>query len=294
MKRMVLKHLNKVWVVRNRLNRKLLLNDGYYFFNTKFAKKYEGDTKKFFKNFATTSFLRVKSFIIILFLLLLSNKVAHAKDPLKVTYGLYASGFNVVDIQGTYALNDGTYDLTMDLETVGMLGAVAPWGGLIKSNGLDKGTDSTPLEHSFTSTWRGKVETTTFSFNQDGSLKSYILEKDDGEIWDKMPKPEVYDGAPLDMLSALYRVMNNDSCEMTQAALDGKRRFDMVFRSLGTDVLEKSRYTIFEGEAEMCEIEIVPVAGKWRSRKTAWLDEFTRSKQKVKVNCPYLVWEITR
>jgi len=204
-----------------------------------------------------------------------------AADPLKVTYGLYASGFHVVDVEGTYAIHDDTYDLTMDLKTVGLLGRVAPWAGVIHTNGLNKGTKSTPLEHSFAATWRKKVETTTFSFDKNGALTAHVIEEDDGNVLDNMPGDDVTKGNPTDMLTALFRTMNNpETCETTQPGLDGKRRFDMVFTSKGTETLEKNRYSEFAGEAEICEVEIVPVSGKWREKPRGWMSLQGQAKGK--------------
>jgi len=207
----------------------------------------------------------MKNIFILLFLFVLPFQL-HASEPLKVAYGLYASGFNVVDIEGTYAINDDTYDLTMDLKTRGMLGKFAPWSGVIKSNGMNKGAQSTPLAHSFSSTWRGETEKTSLTFDKSGALKSMVI---DGKT--SMPSADIYKDKPADMLSAMFRAMNNPTCEGKQPAFDKKRRFDMVFKSKGVDVMEQSKYSIFKGEAEICEVEIVSVAGKWREQPRGWM-----------------------
>jgi len=193
-----------------------------------------------------------------------------AAEPLKVTYGLYASGFNVVDINATYDISADTYDLTMDLKTQGMLGKLAPWSGLIKTSGLNKDVNSTPLSHSFASTWRRQTETTAFTFDKSGALKSMVI-TEDGNTETEMPAAEVYKYSPVDMLSALFRAMNNPSCASTQPSFDKKRRFDMVFRSKGVDIMKQNKYSNFSGEAEVCEVEIVPVAGKWREKPRGWM-----------------------
>lgn len=215
--------------------------------------------------------------ILFALLLILMPVTASSSEPLKVTYGLYASGFNVVDIKGTYDLSGDTYDLTMDLKTQGMLGSLAPWSGLIKTSGLNKGVDSTPLTHSFASTWRGETETTAFTFDRNGALKSMAI-TEDGKTETEMPPAEVYKDNPVDMLSALLRAMNNPSCASKQPSFDKKRRFDMVFRSKGTEMLEQSKYSIYNGEAEICEIEIVPVSGKWREKPRGWMSIQNQAK----------------
>jgi len=203
-----------------------------------------------------------------------------AAEPLKVTYGIYAGGFHVMDMKGVYTLEDDYYHLEMDMETVGMLGAIAPWSGVIFSEGVNKGVESFPRRHEFIATWRGKDEITTFTFDESGALESYVLREDDGTVKEEMPDAEVMAGSPIDMLSALFRVMNNDTCEMTPVALDGKRSFEMVFTAIDEVMMEPSRYSAYAGPAEICEIEIVPVAGKWREKPRGWMSLQGQAKGK--------------
>lgn len=195
-----------------------------------------------------------------------------AADPLKVKYAIYASGFEVVNIDGTYhKTDDGRYKMVMDLETAGLLGKLAPWSGLLQSEGLDKGVKSTPLTHSFANSWQGDTETSLFEFNNDGTLTSHKKIQEDGSVEDRMPNADVYDNGAMDMISALYRTMNKPSCEGSEVATDGKRKFNMIFRSKGTGMITPTKYTSFNGEVEICEVEIEPVAGKWRDKKRGWM-----------------------
>lgn len=220
----------------------------------------------------------MKKLSLICFLLLLPFNLS-AAEPLRVTYGLFAGGFNVVEVDGVYTLDNNTYSLSMDLETSGMLGKVAPWSGVIESNGLFKGAQSTPLKHSFASTWRDETETTLLNFNDNGILTSMKTIEGDGSIDDKMPDAAILKNNPVDMLSALFRAMNNPSCESSQTTLDSKRSFNMVFKSKGTEILEKNNYSNFSGQAEICEIEIVPIAGKWRDKPRGWMSIQGQAKE---------------
>lgn len=209
---------------------------------------------------------------VFLLLALIFPFTVSAAEPLKVKYAIYASGFEVVHINGTYIrTDDGKFDMTMDLVTAGMLGKLAPWAGVLKSDGLDKGENSTPLRHSFANTWRGETETSRFAFDKNGKLQSYQKTQEDGTVEDKMPEPDIYAGGALDMMTALYRTMNKTSCEGTELAMDGKRKFDMVFRSRGMVQITPNKYTNYNGMAEACEVEIVPITGKWRDNKRGWM-----------------------
>lgn len=198
--------------------------------------------------------------------------MAVAAEPLKVKYAIHASGFEVVNIDGTYnKSDDGEFKLHMDLETAGLLGKLAPWSGLLQSSGLDHGVDSTPLHHSFANTWQGETETSLFEFDKAGQLRSYKKIKKDGEVHDKMPNDDVYSDGAMDMMTALYRTMNKKSCEGSELAMDGKRKFNMIFESKGQGMITPTKYTSFNGEVEVCTIEIEPVSGKWRDKKRGWM-----------------------
>lgn len=193
-------------------------------------------------------------------------------QPLSVTYGLYASGFNVVEIEGIYDVDDKSYDLRMDLKTAGLLGQVAPWAGVLQTRGVVDGDKAVPSYHSFASTWRDETETSTFEFSKTGDLLVHQKIESDGSVVDKMPPEDVYHGGAVDTLTGLLRAMQGaQGCASTQDVLDGKRRFNMVFRSKGVESIQKSRYTIFDGQAERCEVEIVPTAGKWRDKPRGWM-----------------------
>lgn len=194
--------------------------------------------------------------------------------PLEVTYGIYAGGMHVVDIKGKYDITDKAYQLDMDLHTRGLLGKLAPWSGQISSTGHYKGDTALPLSHQFASTWRDETETNSFTFNKEGVLQSYQRIEENGTIVDKMPESEVYAGGATDMLTALLRVMDqteDTTCGATVPATDGKRRFDMVFRDKGQDNMTANRYASYVGQALVCDIEIVPVAGPWREKPRGWM-----------------------
>ncbi len=199
------------------------------------------------------------------------NGSVMATEPLRVTYGLYTGGFNVVDIEGVYNVTGDNYDLSMDLKTTGLLGKLAPWSGEIKSVGYQKEGNIIPSEHSFSNTWRDDTQKTTFIFNTDGSLKSQIRIDEDGKITNNMPATDVYEGNPLDMLSALFQAMKQDTCAGTVMGFDKKRRFNMVFGHQDRVEMKKSKYSQFSGDAEICTVEIVPVAGRWRDKPRGWM-----------------------
>lgn len=216
----------------------------------------------------------MKNLLLFLFLVVISAPTLAAEKPLKATYGIYAGGMHVVDIEGVYTFSNNRYGMDMDLTTTGLLGKLAPWSGMITSSGHYNTAKALPLSHQFDSTWRGETETTRFTFNDKGVLVGYKRDEGNGKIDTDMPPADVYGGGATDMLTALMNVMMHadaQTCETTVPATDGKRRFDMVFRSQGKDTIKGNRYSAYEGVAEICDVEIVPVAGKWREEPRGWM-----------------------
>lgn len=210
--------------------------------------------------------------------ILLFPVMANAAEPLHVRYGIYASGFNVATIDTTYTLTQDSYKVDADLKTAGLLGALAPWSGVVETAGINKNGTLVPQNHEFISTWRSDTNTSKFTFDKAGTLIAYTKSENDKQPENNMPPEEVYADNPVDMLTGLFSTMMGNSCASSQHAMDGKRRFDMVFRSKGTDVLEENQYNSYTGDAEICEVEIVPVAGKWREKPRGWMNIQSQAK----------------
>jgi hypothetical protein len=209
-------------------------------------------------------------YIILSTFLFFSPNLAHASEPLNVQYSIYASGFEVVNIDATYTVTDKTYAAEMDLKTIGMLGRLAPWSGVLKSNGLNHDQNPTPLSHSFANTWRDETKITAMDFDNEGVLTTLTKTNADGSVEDIMPNEDVSKNT-IDIMTAIYRASQGGTCDGTQTAMDGKRKFDMVFKSHSREKLTPGKYNKFDGDAEICTIEIQPISGKWREKKRGWM-----------------------
>tara|TARA_B100001750_G_C15515820_1_gene607083 strand:+ start:2828 stop:3613 length:786 start_codon:yes stop_codon:yes gene_type:complete len=222
----------------------------------------------------------MKIFYILFLFLLPATASAQTAQPLKVTYGLYASGFRVAVVDAVYDLSETGYGINADLDTAGMLATLAPWNGVIETTGRIAEGRLIPQSHEFANTWRDETKTNTFKFDKNGKLIAFTEEKTGEPLEDKMPPEEVYADNPVDMLTALMNAMRGQTCATTQKVMDGKRRFDIVFRSKGEETLKANNYNRYNGSAEICEIEIVPVAGKWREKPRGWMNIQEQAKTK--------------
>ena len=219
--------------------------------------------------------------IFLIFLLFLS--LPAKADSFTATYGIYTGGFHVVDMTGVFSVADDGYSMTMDAKTIGLLGRLAPWAGALQTTGIYK-PDGTPVPqaHSFASTWRGKVETTQFTYDNQGRFAKKIYTDERGNTHVNSHDQTLSDGT-IDMLTGLYRSLlaaQQGNCSTDITSFDGKRRYNMAFQSDGEGEIRKNRYSIYAGAAEICTIEIEPDGGKWREKPRGWMSLQEQSKGK--------------
>ena len=190
-------------------------------------------------------------------------------------YKIYAGGINAVDAQLRLDQTDKNFETELKAITRGFIGKIAPWEGLYFTRGFyNKNGQARPQTHIAQSIWRGDKEIKTFQYDESGRFESLkIIE--DGK--DKTPDDIDANLAKnsVDLLSAMLNVMNtsvqNDECSGTFNVFDGKRRFKLWFKPLGSENLSKSKYSAYSGPALKCEVEIFPDGGRWHEKPRGWL-----------------------
>lgn len=232
--------------------------------------------------------MRMLRFLLLLLVLVLGAGAAHAagRTRLDASYAMYTGGFDVVEIEGHYDF--GThYNFNLTAFTRGILGKLAPWKGILETSGArGKSGVYMPSTHSFLNRWRSKVEVTSFSYDRQGRFVAMQRTDEDGRLQTPEVEPELTKGT-VDMLSALGIVLDGfektGRCTASVPVFDGRRRFNMKFTDAGATVIKPGRYSIFSGDARMCTVEIVPVAGKWHEKPRGWMSiqEQSRAENKL-------------
>ncbi len=200
-------------------------------------------------------------------------------------YEVYAGGINAV--QAKFDVGYETkerYRLALIAQTKGFLGKLVPWSGTFETSGwrMEDGTER-PEMHKSTAIWDGEHDLKEYVYGKDGSFKSLkVIEADEDET------PESLDDALVqgttDALTATLKVMEtvgaDGKCEGSDEVFDGKRRFKMVFRHVGDDVLTPTDYNVYEGKAARCEIEVLPVTGEWHKKPRGWASIQEQGREK--------------
>lgn len=208
-----------------------------------------------------------------------------ADEKQVMEYDVYAGGFHVVSADLTVDLTNKTnYMLRLAAYTHGVLARLAPWSGSFQSEGWYDQAKSFPQPriHYSETNWKKENELTEFLYNRDGTFKEYRLtnNKEKGP----QERPAELTQNTTDVLSATLKVMNRiaagGACEGSDDIFDGKRRFKLIYANSRDVTLEKTRHNVYSGPATECNIEVKPVAGKWREKPRGWLSIQEQGRQK--------------
>lgn len=191
-----------------------------------------------------------------------------------VQYDVYAGGIHA--LQSNLNINikeDKTYDVALTAKTYGLLAKMAPWQGKFETNGWFDKNFKAKL-HEATTTWRGENEIKKYSYNKDGSFKSYSVKDDENDGSPKTVDDKLTQGTS-DVLTAtlntMLNIMQGGECSGTTEVFDGNRRYKLIFKEKKQVELESSRWNAYKGPAVECTAEVEPVAGKWHEKPRGWL-----------------------
>ncbi len=175
------------------------------------------------------------------------------------------------------------YDFVVDAKTRGFLASLVPWEGTFESHGwILKNRKFQPQEHKSTSSWRGENDAKQYLYNKDGSFKSLRITDVHSDAELREVEDDLTRGT-VDTLTATLQVLDSynktGKCEGTSEVFDGKRRFEQVFRHEESVTLESSKYNIYSGDAAVCVVEVVPVAGDWHKKPRGWMSIQEQGRQ---------------
>lgn len=238
----------------------------------------------------------LKHFLLIAFMFMTSFAgVVHAadKDQQKIQYDVYAGGIHALqaklDIDQS---KKGRYSTSLYAKTYGLLGKLAPWEGTFESHGWrSKANVHNPETHKSTAVFRDDEEIKTYSYNKNGSFKSYRLEENGKDKSPKKVDDELVQNTS-DILAAtlntLQGVGKGEKCSGSTDIFDGKRRYTLVFKHKRDVELESSRWNAYQGAAQECTIEVRPVAGKWYEKPRGWMSIQEQGRERGKMPTVWL------
>lgn len=205
--------------------------------------------------------------------LMVPMQPASATDGVRLLYRVHVGGVAVLDAAADVAVAQGRYLVTVEAATDGLIGRFAAWRTRSAAAGTLTGSSAAPESFRASSLWRGEPRNVRIDYGPRGALTAVAEPPADGVDRDPVP-PDLQRGT-LDPLSAVVATMvgvrDEGTCGRDLPVFDGRHRYDLSFAPLGGRRLERSRYSVFAGDALHCRASYRSIAGQWKNRGSGWL-----------------------
>lgn len=232
----------------------------------------------------------LRAFILAVPLTVLGMAGASAAPDLVLDYDIYYGGVSVMKVEARLDWDEGAnpgYAITLEGRTVGLFDTLKPLAFKATAEGVSTGMSFVPSYYATSTHKRGKQKALSVHFRPNGAPVARFTPADDAE---EPAPPELLQNA-IDPGSAVLTLLNSfarsSACSGKILVYDGKRRYDVAFIDLPREMLQKTSYSIYSGEAKRCRLDMTPVFG-FKPGKRALLDESTVWFGKVLDNAPPL------
>jgi hypothetical protein len=191
---------------------------------------------------------------------------AHAQR-LVLDYGVWAGGFQALDVALDITVNKNAYQATMTARPTGFLGKLLPWAGDYHTEGVVRNGVLIPTFHERMSAWRDDRSYLRIFFSKGRVSRVDEIETVAGKK-QTVPRPQppgMTDGT-VDIMTAIVgmqlQATEKGNCNYQAVAFDGKRRFRIGFKDLGVETLPVSQRNVFSNvPARACELELTALMG---------------------------------
>jgi hypothetical protein len=182
-----------------------------------------------------------------------------------LAYNVYVGGLRIFSFDVEMALLPESYRLTAEGQTQGMVSWVYTFDMNLTAEGFDRGGRIEPQRYLAETQWQSRERKLQLGFADAGR---YDLTQDpppepDPDIEGSLPKalPEgVVD--PLSLAIAASRALEQTgTCNQTLPVFDGQRRFNVTVKQLGPATLPPNDYSIYQGPAMRCGLDVERISG---------------------------------
>lgn len=200
---------------------------------------------------------------------------AAAEPGLLLTYDIYYTGITIMRLEARLNFAEKAQDeyaIALDGRTVGLIHRLKPLAFTATSEGVSDGKGLQPARYATTTEKRKKHKSLTVAFQPHGTPSIRFTPMDDAE---EPAPPELLKDTidPASAVLTLIRTLSDTaSCAGKVQVFDGKRRYDVKFADLPLQMLQKTSYSIYSGEAKRCHASMMPLHGFKPGKRVLWED----------------------
>jgi hypothetical protein len=206
-------------------------------------------------------------------LLLLFAVPARAQEGpgVRASYGIYAAGFHVADVEVTFGVGPRHYQVRLAYHTTGLVSVFHHGHQLNTVVGTWDVDRPQPLEYQSVGVWQGDDKVTLIDYLHGQPLVRRLIPSQETE---REPVPLSLQQNSVDSLSALAmlirRVTDTGRCEASVHMFDGNRASEITAHTAGDEVLAPTTLSSFSGKALRCDFLGQMLAGFLYSDRSAY------------------------
>ncbi len=173
--------------------------------------------------------------------------------------------FDAARTRFTYELTPKTYRVGSEVSTDGLFDTLYPFKAIYATNGLIKKDSFQTQSYKYTSQSRFSKRSRELVYNDQGEAIYRLSTKDDKTRKVLIEENDNNNGTTdLQTVMAKLSKQYNDLkfCDSRMEVFDGKRRFSVIFKDEGKEVLSPVEQSPFAGEAAKCSMYIDKLGAK--------------------------------
>jgi hypothetical protein len=189
-----------------------------------------------------------------------------------LTYEVYAGGLHIFTFDVDLSLQPESYRIAAAGGTRGITSVLYKWDVKLTA----EGERLQPARYITVNTGRQPTKTMQLEFAKGGS---FTITRDPPELVDEAaaeeegPLPTSLPSNIADPLSAglvaSQALARNGSCEQAIPVFDGKRRYNLLIHDAGIGAVPKSRISVYQGPATLCNFTMERISGFKKHRRYA-------------------------
>lgn len=185
----------------------------------------------------------------------------------RLTYTIHLYGLPLLDATAWLHQQTGCYALRAEAAAPGPLRSILPWRAEAEATGVFASGQVLARTYRALNVWRGRERGTWLDFLTNGTVRvTYLPPSSAG---DHEPIPAALLDGVSDPLGGVFRVLAGlavgDRCDRIVPVYDGRRRFDLIFRSRPPHPEPRHWWQDSAPPVPVCELGFRTLAGNRRS-----------------------------